>query len=179
MPTCSRCGSNRVVKNGLIHNGKQTHKCRSCGRQFVLDPQMKRIAPETWEVIDKLLLERLPLAGIARVCARLGAMAADVCEREVRLGAATGGVGWQKTGPLILQCDGGVELCRLQRLRAMDPDRSQVRKTGAWSAWSAWPWEPGTRAERGRCGSRCLPHTARAPSAIPTSGGHTRSWSLC
>jgi insertion element IS1 protein InsB len=64
MLVCPRCGSERVVKN----NGKQNHRCRSCGRQFVLDPYMKRIAPETWQMIDKLLLERVPLAGIARVC---------------------------------------------------------------------------------------------------------------
>ena len=68
MPSCPRCGSDRVVKNGLIHNGKQNHRCRACARQFVLDPQIKRIPPETWALVDKLLLERVPLAGIARVC---------------------------------------------------------------------------------------------------------------
>jgi transposase-like protein len=66
--TCPRCGSQKVVKNGRIHNGKQNHKCRACGRQFVEDPQQKRIDPHTKALIDKLLLEKLPLAGIARVC---------------------------------------------------------------------------------------------------------------
>jgi DNA-directed RNA polymerase subunit RPC12/RpoP len=66
--TCPRCGAQKVVKNGRIHNGKQNHKCRACGRQFVEDPQQKRIDPHTKALIDKLLLEKLPLAGIARVC---------------------------------------------------------------------------------------------------------------
>ncbi|MEL6232702.1 MAG: hypothetical protein AAFR24_22580 [Cyanobacteria bacterium J06627_3] len=51
----------------MIHNGKQNHKCNDCGRQFVKDPQNKIIDDATKTLIDKLLLEKLPLAGIARV----------------------------------------------------------------------------------------------------------------
>ena len=65
---CPSCSSLNVVKNGRIHNGKQNHKCRDCGRQFVEDPQQKRIDQQTKALIDKLLLEKIPLAGIARVC---------------------------------------------------------------------------------------------------------------
>ena len=65
---CPSCGSLTIFKNGRIHNGKQNHKCRDCGRQFVEDPQQKRIDPQTIDLIDKLLLEKIPLAGIARVC---------------------------------------------------------------------------------------------------------------
>jgi transposase-like protein len=43
--TCPSCDSSEVVKNGRIHNGKQNHKCRARGRQFVEDPQQKRIDP--------------------------------------------------------------------------------------------------------------------------------------
>lgn len=67
-PPCPSCGSLTVVKNGCIHNGKQNHKCRNCGRQFVEDSQQKRIDQNTKNLIDKLLLEKIPLAGIARVC---------------------------------------------------------------------------------------------------------------
>jgi len=67
MLSCPSCGSDHVVKNGRIHNGKQNHRCRACGRQFVQNPTQKRISQETKELIHKLLLERLPLAGIARV----------------------------------------------------------------------------------------------------------------
>ena len=66
--TCPCCDSQKVIQNGHIHNGKQNHKCRACGRQFVKDPQQKRIDPSTKDLIDKLLLEKIPLAGIARVC---------------------------------------------------------------------------------------------------------------
>ncbi len=64
---CPTCNSTHVVKNGKIHNGKQNFRCRECGRQFVEDPQNKIIDPASKTLIDKLLLEKLPLAGIARV----------------------------------------------------------------------------------------------------------------
>ncbi len=67
MSNCPSCNSKRVVKNGRIHNGKQNFKCRKCGRQFVKNPQQKRISQETKALVDKLLLEKIPLAGIARV----------------------------------------------------------------------------------------------------------------
>ncbi len=67
LPACPACESTHIVKNGKIHNGKQNYKCRNCGRQFVQDPQNKIIDPATKTLIDKLLLERIPLAGIARV----------------------------------------------------------------------------------------------------------------
>lgn len=67
LPICPNCESERVVKNGKIHNGKQNHKCKDCGRQFVEDPQQKRISDDTKTLIDALLLERISMAGIARV----------------------------------------------------------------------------------------------------------------
>ena len=42
------------------------YQCNSCGRQFVENPQNKIIDDETKNLIDKLLLEKLSLAGIAR-----------------------------------------------------------------------------------------------------------------
>ncbi len=64
---CPTCGSNDIVKNGTTRRGKQNHKCRDCGRQFVENPQWKVIPPDTTAMIDRMLLERVPLAGIARV----------------------------------------------------------------------------------------------------------------
>ena len=66
LPYCPSCESNLIVKNGKIHNGKQNYRCRNCGRQFVKDPQNKIISQKTKDLIDKLL-EKIPLAGIARV----------------------------------------------------------------------------------------------------------------
>lgn len=67
MPRCPECQSDEVVKNGKIHTGKQNHKCRRCGRQFVEHPDWRAISDETKALIDRLLLERLSLAAIARV----------------------------------------------------------------------------------------------------------------
>ncbi len=67
MSNCPTCYSARIVKNGRIHNGKQRYLCRECGRQFVEQPTKKIINAATRELIDRLLLERISLAGIARV----------------------------------------------------------------------------------------------------------------
>ena len=67
---CPTCGSDDIVKNGLTRRAKQSHKCRNCGRQFVEDPQWwtdRSIDRSTIDLIDLILLERIPLAGIARV----------------------------------------------------------------------------------------------------------------
>ena len=58
---------NLLSRMHFIHNGKQNHFCKDCGRQFVKDPQNKVISDETKALIDKLLLEKIPLAGIVRV----------------------------------------------------------------------------------------------------------------
>lgn len=67
MPICPSCQSSQVIKNGHIHTGKAKYACKDCGRQFVENPQQHRISEQTKALIDKLLLERLSLSGIARV----------------------------------------------------------------------------------------------------------------
>ena len=66
MIKCSRCKSEKVVKKGHNHNGKQRYLCRACERQFVPETTKKVISAETKVRIDNLLLEKIPLAGIAR-----------------------------------------------------------------------------------------------------------------
>lgn len=66
-PICPRCGSERTVKNGRIHNKKPKHKCQECGRQFVANSTKKYISSSVLDQIDRMLLEKIPLAGIARV----------------------------------------------------------------------------------------------------------------
>ena len=63
---CPNCHSVNVVKNGSIHNGKPKFSCKDCRRQFVENPE-NIIPQDKKDLIDKLLLERIPLAGIARV----------------------------------------------------------------------------------------------------------------
>jgi DNA-directed RNA polymerase subunit RPC12/RpoP len=64
---CPRCGSTEIVKNGSVANGKPKCKCQDCGRQFVENLTKKAVSAETKQLIDKLLLERISLRGIARV----------------------------------------------------------------------------------------------------------------
>ncbi len=64
---CPYCHSTDIVKNGSNAVGTPKFLCKSCARQFVENPKQQRISDETKALIDKLLLERIPLAGIARV----------------------------------------------------------------------------------------------------------------
>jgi insertion element IS1 protein InsB len=64
---CPSCESVNTKKNGHIHNGKQNHQCKDCGRQFVADKQKKDIIQAQRDLIKKLLLERISLRGICRV----------------------------------------------------------------------------------------------------------------
>lgn len=66
MPVCPSYASSHTVKNGHIHNRKQRFKCHDCRRQFIEQPSKKVIHQDTRELIDRLLLERISLAGIAR-----------------------------------------------------------------------------------------------------------------
>ena len=66
MITCPTCQSTNYKLNGHIHNHKQNHQCKNCGRQFILNPEKKVISSRDKSLIDKLLLEKISLAGIAR-----------------------------------------------------------------------------------------------------------------
>jgi insertion element IS1 protein InsB len=64
---CPSCNSEKIKKNGHIHNGRQNHQCNNCGRQFVKNSRQKRIPYWQKELVKKLLLERISLRGICRV----------------------------------------------------------------------------------------------------------------
>ena len=66
MNICPSCDSEKIIKYGKIHNEKQRFKCKNCGRQFVENPENKIIPDSLKDIIDNLLLEKIPLAGIAR-----------------------------------------------------------------------------------------------------------------
>lgn len=57
----------RIKIFAFIHNGEQSHYCKDCGRQFVGSPENKIISSKSKGSIEKLLLEKIPRAGIARV----------------------------------------------------------------------------------------------------------------
>ncbi|MBV8882910.1 MAG: IS1 family transposase [Chroococcidiopsidaceae cyanobacterium CP_BM_RX_35] len=64
---CPTCGSEQLIKNGSIHNSKPKYHCKSCVHQFVVNPTKTTVSEETKQLIDRLLLERISLRGIARV----------------------------------------------------------------------------------------------------------------
>lgn len=65
--TCNCCESKNIKKNGHTHYGKQNYMCKDCGRQFVKGGQDWFISDTKKDLVDKLLLERISLAGITRV----------------------------------------------------------------------------------------------------------------
>jgi transposase-like protein len=66
-PPCPRCVSSHSTKNGSVYNGKPKRICKDCNRQFVINPTKKTVPTETKQLIDRLLLERISLRGVARV----------------------------------------------------------------------------------------------------------------
>jgi insertion element IS1 protein InsB len=63
---CPQCGLRWYKRNGHIHTGKQNHRCKVCGRAFVLTPENFVITEEQRALIERLLLERISLRGICR-----------------------------------------------------------------------------------------------------------------
>src|SRR5216684_6588569 len=63
---CLQGGSRWDKRNGHIHTGKQNHRCKLCGRAFVLLPENHLITEEQRTLIERLLLERISLRGICR-----------------------------------------------------------------------------------------------------------------
>ena len=64
---CPNGEQQEIIKNGKIHNGKPRYKCKNCGRQFVENPQNRRITPETKPIIANCLLEKVSWRGIHRI----------------------------------------------------------------------------------------------------------------
>ncbi|NES05413.1 MAG: IS1 family transposase [Okeania sp. SIO2F4] len=64
---CPECQSTKIIKYGHTHYGKPRFRCTHCGRQFVENPSRGPINEATRIMIDKMLLERLAAAAIARI----------------------------------------------------------------------------------------------------------------
>jgi hypothetical protein len=65
---CIHCRGENTKKNGHTHYGKQNYFCHACQRQFVEGGQEWFVSDSDKSMINKLLLERISLAGICRVC---------------------------------------------------------------------------------------------------------------
>jgi insertion element IS1 protein InsB len=103
--TCPTCGSHDISKNGTSHRGKQNYKCRDCGRQFVEDPQWQPKPKETKALVNRLLHEKIPLAGIARATAVSKSWLQDHANAVYEAVSQTGVVLPKPKGPLTVQMD--------------------------------------------------------------------------
>ena len=65
---CPVCESLEIKKNGHTFYGKQNYQCKSCGCQFVENGRDWFESESDKELINNLLLERISLGGICRVC---------------------------------------------------------------------------------------------------------------
>jgi insertion element IS1 protein InsB len=102
---CPECSSEQIVKNGITHNGKQNHKCKVCMKQFVENPQHYRISQKVINFVDKLLLERIPLAGIARTTGVSVRWVQYYVNEKYRTVPQQVNVSSKKKGRLTVECD--------------------------------------------------------------------------
>ena len=101
---CPECDSQNIIKNGSTHNGKPKFMCKDCGRQFVENPTKKIISQETWDIVDKLLLEKIPIAGISRVTGISETWLQQYINNKYEnIDQKVNVV--KKKGPLTIQCD--------------------------------------------------------------------------
>ena len=63
---CPACGAQHFKKNGHIHTGKQNHRGKDCGRQFVVHPENRLIDEDRRTLVTRLLCEKISLHGICR-----------------------------------------------------------------------------------------------------------------
>lgn len=63
---CPSCHSTNIKKNGKTYYGKQNHRCKDCGRQFVYGSKHIKSA-SVKEQVSRALKERLSLYAICRI----------------------------------------------------------------------------------------------------------------
>ncbi len=63
---CPACESRQFKKNRHIHNGTQHHRCKHCGRQFVLHPSNRVIAEKQRTLVERLWREKISLHASCR-----------------------------------------------------------------------------------------------------------------
>ena len=102
---CPSCGSNSIRKNGTTHNNKAKNECKDCGRQFVINNTKKIVTRAQKDLIDKLLLERIPLRGIARVVDVSWRWLQNYVNNKFALVPRQIKVSDKPRGKLIIECD--------------------------------------------------------------------------
>ena len=102
---CPACGSRHLIKNGSAHNGKPKYQCKSCGRQFVVNSTKTTVPQEIKQLIDRLLLERISLRGIARVTQVSWSWLQDYANQKLARTPQQVKVSGKSPGRLTIECD--------------------------------------------------------------------------
>jgi len=102
---CPNCGSEHLIKNGSVHNGKPKYQCKTCGRQFVVGSTKTTVSKETKHLIDRLLLERISLRGIARVTQVSWSWVQDYVNQKLAGTPRQVKVSGKPPGKLMIECD--------------------------------------------------------------------------
>ena len=102
---CPSCNCNKIVKNGSNASGKQKYKCKDCGTQFVENPANKIISESAKSLIEDLLLEKIPLAGIVRVAKVSKRWLQNYVNNKYENIPQVVNVSEQKKGKLTIECD--------------------------------------------------------------------------
>jgi transposase-like protein len=125
---CPRCGSRQHKKNGHIHNGKQNHRCKACGRQFVR------------EFAQRLSLGRVP--GVGRKTSQGTALPARhlPCgrrEHDVADGLSESSA-MRRRPRTLTYSPRGTATWRLRRTNSAALSAKRPISSGC-----GWPWTPG------------------------------------
>ena len=102
---CPTCGSEHLIKNGSVHNSKPKYQCKSCGRQFVVNPTKIIVSKAIQQLIDRLLLERISLRGIARVTQVSWSWLQDYVSQKLARTPRQVKVSGKLPSKLIIECD--------------------------------------------------------------------------
>ena len=103
---CPTCGNDPIVKNGVTSSsGKQNYLCRGCGRQFVENPQTPFVSKDKRALIDRLLLEKIPLAAIVRVVGVSERWLQSYVNEKYENVSRQVEVASKKKASLIIECD--------------------------------------------------------------------------
>jgi len=102
---CLTCSSEHLIKNGSVHNGKPKYRCKACGHQFVVNPTKTTVSQSIKQLIDRLLLERISLRGIARVTQVSWSWLQDYVNRKLARTPRQVKVSGKPPGKLIIECD--------------------------------------------------------------------------
>ena len=144
------CHFKAYLKNGFIHNGKQKYACKDCGRQFIDNPQNKSIPQHLCDMLDKLLLEKIPIAGISRVTEISEPWLQCYVNRKYE--SVSNAIDRSKKGHLTVECDGIWSLVETKSNKQLiwlviDRDSREIvwmhvgnrDRTGAKALWNSLP----------------------------------------